>query len=142
MLRRPGFIQVGMGVVARHPTLLERDLLAEQLHSVGAPAFFPALEAIMGYDVSERLGEIACPTLVVQGTEDVLVPLGDAHEFERRIPKAATVILEDTGHVPMIERADTFNRALLEFLADDVAPHEPQAGESPLLAESAAEGSV
>ena len=60
----------------------------------------PALEAIIDYDFLHRLGEIGCPTLVVQGTEDLLVPLGDAYEFERRIPKATTLILEDTGHVP------------------------------------------
>jgi pimeloyl-ACP methyl ester carboxylesterase len=140
VLQRPGFTALGMGLVARYPTLLPKDLLAEQLLSVGAPGFMPALEAILRYDVAERLGEIGCPALVVQGTEDVLVPLGDAHEFERRIPQAMTLILEDTGHVPMLERPPTFNRALLEFLDQDVSPQHPTAQASPLLAAAAEHG--
>jgi len=135
MLRRPGFVHLALGAVARHPTRLSRELLAEQMQGVGAPAFEPALEAIINYDFLHRLPEIGCPTLVIQGTEDLLVPLGDAYEFERRIPKATTLILEDTGHVPQFERPAAFNQALLEFLGQDVAPHEPSVEESPTLAQ-------
>lgn len=135
MLRRPGLVHLAMGAVARHPTLLSRELIAEQMLSIGAPGFMPALDAIVNYEFLDRLGDIGCPTLVVQGTEDVLVPLGDAYEYERRIPKATTLILEDTGHVPQFERPATFNRALLEFLSRDVAPHEPSSDESPVLAQ-------
>ncbi len=135
MLRRPGFVHIAMGAVARHPTLLSRELLAEQMLSIGAPGFMPALDAIINYEFLDRLGDIGCPTLVVQGTEDVLVPLGDAYEYERRIPKATTLILEDTGHVPQFERPGTFNRALLEFLSQDVTPHQPSADDSPVLAQ-------
>ncbi|MCD6725745.1 MAG: alpha/beta hydrolase [Solirubrobacteraceae bacterium] len=116
MLTRPGWIHLAMGAVMRYPTLLRRDLLAEQLQSIGARGFLPALQAILDYDFTDRLGEIACPTLVVQGTQDVLVPLGDAREFERRIPRSTSVVLDDTGHVPMLERPAAFNRVLLDFL--------------------------
>ena len=81
--------------------------------------------------------EISCPTLVVQGDQDILVPLGDAREYERRIPKATSLILADTGHVPMIERPPTFNRALLEFLGQEVAPDQPSEREEPVLSEGA-----
>lgn len=142
MMRRPGFVQIGMGAIARHPTLLSRELIAEQLGALGAPGFMPALEAIIGYDFTDRLGEIACPTLIVQGDQDVLVPLGDAHEFAARIPKAATLILRDTGHVPQFERPVTFNRALVEFLEQVGEPGSPDAEQSPLLAEAQAEGGL
>ncbi len=135
LLRRPGYRQFAFGMVARHPTRLKRDLLLEQVDGVGRPGFPAAFEALLTYDFRDRLREIACPTLVVQGAEDVLVPLGDAREFERLIPDATSLILEDTGHVPMLERPITFNRALLEFLAQDVSPTEPDPGEAPVLAE-------
>ena len=135
LLRRPGYIHLAFGAVMRHPTRLARDLLVEQLEGMGKPGFGPALHALMTYDFRDRLGEIAAPTLVVQGTEDVLVPLGDAREFERRIPRATSLVLEDTGHVPMLERPATFNRALLEFLDDEVSPDRPTPDEEPVLAE-------
>lgn len=134
LMRRPGYIQLAMGIVARHPTLLARDLLYEQMQSVGAQGFGASLQAIIDYDFLDRLPEIACPTLIVQGTKDFLVPVGDAAEYEARIPRATSLILDDTGHVPMMERPTTFNRALIEFLDQDVAPHEPDAEQSPTLA--------
>ena len=142
MLTRPGYTALGFGIVARYPSRLRKDLLSEQLGSVGSPGFMPAFDALSRYDFTDRLAEIACPTLIVQGTEDILVPVGDAYEFARQIPHATTLILEDTGHVPMFERPLTFNRALLEFLDQDVAPDRPDAEQSPTLTESAVEGSV
>ena len=142
MMRRPGFLQIGLGAVVRHPTLISRELIAEQLDSLNSPGFMPSLEAIIGHDFIPRLGEIACPALVVQGDQDVLVPVGDAHEFVDRIPHAALLILHDTGHVPMWERPQTFNTATLEFLDQDVAPDHPDAIQSPLLAEAQADGGL
>lgn len=135
VLRRPGYLQFAFGLVMRHPTRLKGDLLLEQFNGVGKPGFPAAFEALVTYDFRDRLPEIACPTLVVHGTEDVLVPLGDAREFERRIPEATSLILEDTGHVPMLERPVTFNHALLEFLEQDDSPSEPDAQTEPVLAE-------
>ena len=142
MLTRPGYTAAAMGIVARYPTRLAKDLIAEQLLSAGSPGFSPAFDAIIAYDFTHRLGEIACPVLIVQGTEDILVPVGDAYEFQRQIPRAAMLVLEDTGHVPMLERPATFNRALQEFLDQEVTPDQPDPGASPTLAESALEGSV
>jgi len=119
----------------RHPTRLKGDLLLEQVNGVGKPGFPAAFQALVSYDFRDRLPEIACPTLVVHGIEDVLVPLGDAREFERRIPEATSLILEDTGHVPMLERPVAFNRAVLEFLGQDVSPSKPDAEKEPVLAE-------
>jgi pimeloyl-ACP methyl ester carboxylesterase len=135
ILRRPGFIQLAFGAVMRHPTRLKRDFLAEQLTGMGAPGFADSLQALLSYDFRDRLSDIQVPALVVQGEEDVLVPLGDAREFEKRIPHATSLMLADTGHVPMMERPATFNAALLEFLEQDVAPDEPSPGEEPVLAE-------
>ena len=133
---RPAFIQAAFGTVMRHPTRLARDLLAEQIHGTGKPGFLPAMKALLTYDFTDRLGEISCPTLIVHGSEDFLVPLGDAFEFERRIPRSTTLILEDTGHVPMIERPQTFNDALVEFLGQIGAPDEPSAETEPTLTEA------
>jgi pimeloyl-ACP methyl ester carboxylesterase len=108
-----------LATVVRHPALLEPDLLLEVLRGSGKPGYLDALEALIGYDFRERLGRIGCPTLIVWGREDALVPVRDAAEFERSIPRSRTVVLDDTGHVPMIERPETFNRLLVEFLSEN-----------------------
>lgn len=84
----------------------------------GKPGFIDALDALTGYPIRDRLTEVACPTLVVWGSDDRLVPVGDAAEFERLIPNARKVIFEDTGHVAMLERPDRFNSELERFLKE------------------------
>jgi hypothetical protein len=49
----------------------------------------------------------------------MLVPRRDADEYARVIPNARKVVFEDTGHSPMMERPQTFNDCLMEFLAQE-----------------------
>jgi pimeloyl-ACP methyl ester carboxylesterase len=107
-----------LALVVRHPTLLKVDLAVEMARGAWSDGLMPALEATLEYDFRDRLPEIGCPTLVVWGGEDMLVPAKDADEFERLIPDCRKVVMEDTGHVPMLERPETFNECLLDFLAE------------------------
>ena len=116
ILKRPGLISLAMGFVARYPTLIPRDVLAEQLLSIGAPGFQDSFNAIIAYDFRDRVGEITCPTLIVQGAEDILVPLGDAYWYAEEIDGGEIVVFDDTGHVPMLERPVDFNNAVIEFI--------------------------
>lgn len=49
------------------------------------------------------LPDISAPTLIVWGREDRAVNYQNAEVFQSHIPDARTVILDDVGHVPMIE---------------------------------------
>jgi pimeloyl-ACP methyl ester carboxylesterase len=102
--------------VFRHPTRLAPDLIYEQVRGQGRPGFVDALDALTDYDFRDRLPEIKAPTLIIWGEHDMLVPVEDAEEFERLIPESRTVILEDTGHTPMLERPTKFNELLDEFI--------------------------
>ena len=68
--------------------------------------------------VRDRLDDISCPTLIVWGSEDILVPLRDAKEFDRLVPDSRLVVYDDTGHMPMLERPERFNEDLRAFLAE------------------------
>jgi pimeloyl-ACP methyl ester carboxylesterase len=116
--RRPRLRRLLFQMVAAHPEQLPAPLIAEQIRGSGKPGFIDALDALTDYPIRDRLGEIACPTLIVWGAEDHLVPLRDADEFEKLIPNARKIVWEDTGHVPMIERPAAFNAELETFLAE------------------------
>jgi pimeloyl-ACP methyl ester carboxylesterase len=118
LTRRPRLRRFLFEMVAAHPDRLPAPLIAEQIRGSGKPGFIDALDALTDYPIRDRLGEIACPTLIVWGTDDHLVPLRDADEFERLIPDARKVVWEDTGHVPMLERPAAFNAELDAFLAE------------------------
>ena len=133
--------------VMRHPSRIPADFVWELLAHSGREGFVPALDAILSYDFRDRLSQIECPTLVVWGREDMLVPRDDADEYARLIPNARKVVFDDTGHSPMMERPQTFNDTLLEFLGEEreERPSEAQledakraGGEEPLGAGAAA----
>ena len=64
-----------------------------------------------------RLGEIKKPTLIVWGKQDGLLKVTDADEFKRGIAGSELIVFDQCGHVPMVEKAADFNKAVLAFLA-------------------------
>ena len=115
--RRARLRELLLSVVVRHPGRLPAALAAEQVRGSGTPGFIQAFEAVVDYDVRERLPEIACPTLIVWGDRDRLIPVRDAHLFAELIPDSRLVVFPDTGHLAMLERPAAFNALLEEFIA-------------------------
>jgi pimeloyl-ACP methyl ester carboxylesterase len=118
VVRRARLRDAALAVVVAHPERLDAALAAEQVRGAGKPGFIQGLEAVLDYEIRERLGEIACPTLIVWGERDRLISVRDADLFARLIPNSRKVIFEDTGHVAMLERPRRFNALLEQFLAE------------------------
>jgi pimeloyl-ACP methyl ester carboxylesterase len=123
---RPRARRLLMRLVVHDADRLPAPLIAEQVRGAANPGFVDALDALTDYPIRARLGEIACPTLIVWGTEDWLVPVRDAAEFERLIPDARKVVWPETGHVPMLERPTAFNALVERFVAEE--PRAPEDG--------------
>jgi pimeloyl-ACP methyl ester carboxylesterase len=128
LVRRRRTRRALLAIVAAHPDRLPGPLSAELLRGSGKPGFVDALDALTDYPIRERLPEIACPTLIVWGEDDRLVPVRDAFAFERLIPKARKVIYRDTGHVSMVERPAAFNALLEGFLHEGAGEGGDQPG--------------
>lgn len=102
---------------------LERPDLTEaycnaQLSAPEQPqhAFHAQLAAIAGYDCSKKVQSIKIPTLVVTGTEDVLVPKENAHFLSKNITGAKMVVIPGAGHALHAECGDILNRTIHDFL--------------------------
>jgi pimeloyl-ACP methyl ester carboxylesterase len=129
--RRSRLRHAALAFVARHPAGLKGDLAFEGFMSgTGRPGFEPALRANLEYDFRDRLPDIGCPTLVVWGEKDLIIPLRDADKFVELIEGSRKIVMEDTGHVSMAERPVTFNDHLEEFLTYQVSEGELE-GEIP-----------
>jgi 2-hydroxy-6-oxo-6-(2'-aminophenyl)hexa-2,4-dienoate hydrolase len=62
------------------------------------------------------ISRITCPTLVVSGKNDKVVPLANAYRFLELIERSWGYIIPDCGHWAMIERPHDFGRAAISFL--------------------------
>lgn len=114
--RRAGMRRQLLRASATHADLLPPALASEQLKVSGAPGFLDAVAAIVATSIRDRLAQVSCPTLLVWGTRDQLVPVRDAASFEKRLPEARVILYDDTGHVAMLERPERFNADLRAFL--------------------------
>jgi pimeloyl-ACP methyl ester carboxylesterase len=121
LVRRPRLRRALLLKIARFPDRLSPELCFEVASGGAKPGFLDALSAILQYDFADRIPEITCPTLIIWGRNDEIVPVEDATEYERLIPGARKIIFEETGHVPMLERPARFNSLLEEFLANGSA---------------------
>jgi len=81
-------------------------------------AFSAQLAAIQSFDAADRLQTLTVPTLVITGTEDVLVPPANAHILAELLPDAALVELEGAGHAIHAECRETLNELIHEFFSE------------------------
>jgi len=119
LARRARARRLLMGFVVDRPDRLPAALVSEQVRGSGKPGFVDALDALTGYPIRDRLGEIGCPTLIVWGERDWLIPVSDADEFARLIPDSRKVVWPHTGHMAMLERPAAFNALLEAFVAEE-----------------------
>lgn len=80
------------------------------------PLYFRDIVPKMGrWDFRPRLGGLAAPLLVIQGTDD-LVPVQASEEWAAWAPDARFLPIEAAGHHPYLEKPDEFFPAVEAFL--------------------------
>ncbi|HEY6540598.1 MAG TPA: alpha/beta fold hydrolase [Ktedonobacteraceae bacterium] len=67
-------------------------------------------------DASDLLAGISCPTLVITGQDDALIPLSETQSYAERIPGAQCVVIPNTGHLSNLEQPDVFLASISNFL--------------------------
>jgi pimeloyl-ACP methyl ester carboxylesterase len=72
--------------------------------------------AVVQFNTYERLADIKTPTLIISGSEDIIVPPENARILAERIPDAELVELDGAGHGFLAEKAVEANKAVLSFL--------------------------
>jgi pimeloyl-ACP methyl ester carboxylesterase len=101
----------------REAYLWLRDALLQHPHPQDPEGF--ARQALAGgrHDARDRLGQISLPVHVIGAARDILLPVWKSEELAGLIPGAKLTVMEEVGHGAMWEKAEDFNRLVLEFLA-------------------------
>ncbi|GAA2348346.1 alpha/beta hydrolase [Saccharopolyspora halophila] len=63
-----------------------------------------------------QLGRVSCPTTVIHGEQDALIPVAAARDTAAAIPNSTLRVLPNSGHWPNRERPAEFNALLREFV--------------------------
>lgn len=78
--------------------------------------FVGCCHAIPKINLTHRLKEIACPTLVIVGEQDPGTPVAMAREIHEAKPGSKLVIIPSAAHLSNIEQPEAFTSAMLSFL--------------------------
>lgn len=108
--------------VAAHPEALERIAETARYRPQRPAAYLRQLRASLAHDVVDALQQISAPTLVIHGDADPLIPPANGAYLAAHIPGARHTVYQGVGHIPIVERADDFNRDVLAFLAESTPP--------------------
>lgn len=106
-----------------------REQFRERFRDNDPASYRAAFEALVGWDVSDRLEDIRCPVQVVAADGDYW-PVSTKREYARRIPDARVAVIEDSRHATPVDRPEAFNRRVLDFLAE-VEESPAASGEAP-----------
>lgn len=100
--------------------LVTEELIDEIMEVTQSPEKLPKLLKIARsthtYNMEDELKNIAAPTLLVWGREDVVTPPKVAEQFHKLLPDSRLGWIEKCGHAPMMEQPEEFVRHLKPFL--------------------------
>lgn len=116
-------------IKAQLPKLLTPDHLADPVISatvaqmkraVGREAYARQQQAVMTRpDSRPHLAAIRCPTLVVAGRDDAIMPLELLEELAEGIPTATLVVIDECGHTSPLEQPEAVTDALHLWLTGE-----------------------
>jgi pimeloyl-ACP methyl ester carboxylesterase len=69
--------------------------------------------------LASRLHRIQCPTLLLWGSEDRIVPPAYAKAYEAHLPQSELKMIPECGHLPMFEREAEFVEIVSRFCGAD-----------------------
>jgi pimeloyl-ACP methyl ester carboxylesterase len=105
-------------MLSMQPTPEQEDILIKNRVSTARLGWQPRL---FNPSLRKWMHRIKVPTHVIWGDSDKIIPPAYAEEFARLIKGAKVTMIKNCGHLPQIERADPFVKAVSGFLKERVA---------------------
>ena len=93
-----------------------RNAFVEHWAENDPKAYIESTRSMLGWDVTDRLNSIQCPTLIVASDQDY-TPVAVKEAYVKLLPNAQIEVIANAHHAVPIKRAQEFNSALMRFLS-------------------------
>jgi 3-oxoadipate enol-lactonase len=119
LVRANGLESIVDAVLARWftPGFPDVPRYREMFVSTDREGYARCCDALARWDVREEIAGVVAPTLVLSGADDPAAPPEHGELIASRVAGARHEVLADAKHLANVERAEDFNRLLLEHLA-------------------------
>lgn len=116
VLRKGLSLRLSDSFIAERPDIVDQFLALRRMHLPTRIAWEHQFAACLGFEAESRLAALQAPTLILTGDDDPIVPAENSRLLAERIPNARLVLFPGARHLVFIERAEEFNRTVIEFL--------------------------
>lgn len=97
-----------------HPQVVKQ--IGSHIRTTPVAGFIGCCHAIPKINLTHRLKEITCPTLIIVGEQDPGTPVAMAREIHEAKPGSELVIIPSAAHLSNVEQPQAFSKAVLGFL--------------------------
>ena len=97
-----------------HAEVVEK--VAAMIRTTPVSGYVGCCHAIPKINLTARLKEIRCPSVVIVGKDDPGTPVAMAEDIHQALPGSKLVIIPSAAHLSNLEQPDAFNRALGDFI--------------------------
>lgn len=95
--------------------------LRESVFANGQPhvdSLSKGLLILKNSDLWEAASKIKCPTLIILGEKDTLIPKESGEKTQQSIPQCKLKIIKGAGHAPFISHPNEFLKRITNFISD------------------------
>lgn len=108
-----------MGMLGFNPHLTAKEdiaLYVDQISEMDPRIFLTLIRNYDNYDGSSWLHTVACPTRIIAGENDLVVPLAQQELLHQLIPNSEFEVIRHGSHCPQMDLPDLVNSKIEEFL--------------------------
>ena len=108
---------VASQALAQPPDPIVAEWLQEMIANNDREAYKHVLAgALAEFDLANEISKISCPTLVVSGSDDRVLPPDGGRKIASLIKQAEFVLVDGVGHIGYVEKPEPFNQSVMNFL--------------------------
>lgn len=98
-----------------NPDVIDDQLVGER-HAIMQLQNPQVIKTMKVPNMTDRLGEIGCPTLALWGLNEQMMPDSGILRLAKGMPNCRMVLVPQCGHWVMLEHRELFNRTVIDFL--------------------------
>ncbi|MFT4562142.1 MAG: 3-oxoadipate enol-lactonase [Gammaproteobacteria bacterium] len=104
--------------LAQPPDEMLAEWLSEMIADNQLEAYKHVLAgALADFNLSDHIHKICCPTLVIAGSDDRVLPPAGGRRIAEQIMGSEFHLVDGVGHIGYAEKPAIFNRLVLDFLS-------------------------
>jgi pimeloyl-ACP methyl ester carboxylesterase len=84
--------------------------------SISKNTYKSAILSLIGFDVRDKLINIATPILLISGDEDKQAPAKTMESMSKKIKNSKYLEIKNCGHLIHLEKPEIFNRSIKKFI--------------------------